>query len=355
MARLTQPRRRRTTRDIEDLPNLFDSVEIDMTRHDIAGQVIDRERARQRVRTSADASDQSIEISTEALKRPEAIRFMSFGSGSSGNCAYIGTKRAGLLIDAGVDGKFVEKSLKDNGIDPASIAGILLTHDHSDHVRFAYQLLRSNRHFLLYCTPRSLSGLLRRHSISRRIKDYHKPIYKEIPFEAAGFSITAFETSHDGSDNMGFAINRGKHHFVVATDTGVITERADYYMQQANYIMLESNYDRRMLMNGRYPEYLKARVAGDHGHLDNVDAAAYVRGLLDGFSDGAIPALTHVFLCHLSEENNTPEIALREMRRAVEETGRTVGDASGSPVSRAASIQIAALPRFALSPLYIFR
>lgn len=352
MAKLTQPRKRRTTRPIEDLPNLFDSVEIDMTRPDIAGNVL--ERAERQRHVSESANDQALEINSEALKRPEAIRFLSFGSGSSGNCCYIGTSRGGILIDAGVDNKKVEKDLKDNGIDMATIAGIILTHDHSDHVRFAYSLLRANKHLRLFCTPRALNGLLRRHSISRRIKDYHKAIYKEIPFEAGGLTITAFETSHDGSDNMGFSIERDNHKFVIVTDTGYITERADFYLRRARYAVIETDYDLNMLhANPTYPEYLKARIAGPSGHMDNADTASYLANIL---SDTENPTpLRHIFLCHLSELNNTPEIAMRAVRKALEEIGLNVGDATGSPVAISSDIQLAVLPRFAPSPLYIFR
>ena len=349
MSKQPTSRKRRTVRPIEDLPGLFDAIDIDMTRHDIAGEIIEEHRRH----VSARAADQNIDISPEALKRPEALRFISLGSGSSGNCAYIGTSRGGLLIDAGVDNKTVLERLKTNGIDVSTIAGILLTHDHSDHVRYAYALLRANRHMSLFCTPRTLNGLLRRHSISRRINDYHKAIYKEFPFEAGGMTVTAFETSHDGSDNVGFAIDRGEHHFVITTDTGYITERADYYMRRANYIMLESNYDLRMLMQGRYPEYLKARIIGQRGHMDNTESAAYIGRLLSEAGSGNM--LSHIFLCHLSNDNNTPDIALSTMRAAIEGAGLTVGDASGSPVALAASVQLMALPRYDASPLFTFR
>ena len=231
--------------------------------------------------------------------------FVSFGSGSSGNCAYIGTRSQGLLIDAGVAPETVKKLMADNGLDYNSIRGILLTHDHGDHMRYAYKLLRKQTHMMLYTTPKALNGLLRRHSISSRIKDYHHPIYKEHLYRIGDFEVTAFETSHDGTDNMGFFIQFGPHHkFAVVTDTGFVTERADHYMRQARYIMLESNYDAGMLKHGPYTEILKSRISSASGHLDNADAAGYLARIYT-------PQLTHVFLCHLSNDNNTPELALR--------------------------------------------
>lgn len=342
-------RKRRLTRQMEDLPGLFDSIEIDMTRGDIAGDVL---AAHSRPGTSS-APDNSLELDPATLHRPEELRFISFGSGSSGNCAYIGTARQGLLIDAGVDSKTVESRLRDNGIDISTIAGILLTHDHSDHVRYAYPLLRAHKHLQLFCTPRTINGLLRRHSVSRRIQDYHKPIYKEFPFPVAGFTVTAFETSHDGSDNMGFAIDRGTCHFVVATDTGHITERADHYIRLSTHLMLETNYDLEMLRKGRYPEYLKARIEGPRGHMDNAESARYVASLVS--EGGRKGALTHIFLCHLSDDNNRPEIALATVRNALRDAGLNVGDASGSVTARSADIQLTALPRYDASPLFVFR
>ncbi len=340
-------RRRRASRALDEMPNLFDSIDIDFSRDDIAGSIIqEHERKLEEIQAGA---GNSVEIDRAALGRPaQRLRFISFGSGSSGNCAYIGSDKGGVLIDAGVDAKHVDESLKINGIDPKTIAGIILTHDHSDHLRYAYTILRANKHMVLYCTPRCLNGIFRRSSISRRIRDYHRAIYKEIPFEAAGLTITAFETSHDGTDNVGFAIDLGDNHFVITTDTGIITERADYYMRQANYIMLESNYDSQMLADGPYPEYLKARIRGERGHLDNVVAAEYIARIIS-------PRLTHLFLCHLSADNNTPACAIGAMQRAVEATGRSVGEATGSMLTSAVDLQLAALPRFADPPLYTLR
>ncbi len=340
---LQKNKRRRATRPLDDMPNLFDSIDIDFSRDDIAGEIIDKHERQLEQSTSA-----KIEIDPQEIKRSSRLRFISFGSGSSGNCAFVGSERGGVLIDAGVDTDHLMTSLKANGIDPKSIAGIILTHDHSDHLRYAYNILRSNRHMVLYCTSRCLNGIFRRSSISRRIRDYHKAIYKEIPFEVGDLTITAFETSHDGTDNVGFAIDLDDNHFVITTDTGVITERADHYMRQANYIMLESNYDAEMLANGPYPDYLKARICGERGHLDNADSAQYIAKIIS-------PQLTHLFLCHLSNDNNTPAKALDTMRAAIEATGRTVGGATGSMLTAGVDLQLTALPRFDDSPLYILR
>lgn len=274
----------------------------------------------------------------------DRLNFISFGSGSSGNCAYVGDGEQGILIDAGVDSDIVIDELRRHGIKMDSIKGIVLTHDHSDHVRYVYKLIRKRFHISVYCTPKTLGGILRRHNISNRIKDYHKPIYKEHPFTIGNFSLTAFEVMHDGTDNAGFLITRGSHNLVVATDLGCISERADYYMRKANYLMIEANYDEAMLAAGNYPEYLKGRIRSTIGHLDNVVTAQYLREIYS-------PNLRHIFLCHLSKDNNTPEIALREVEQALTAAGATVGDGSNSPYARMASVQLMALPRYDSTPL----
>lgn len=292
---------------------------------------------------------EGVELDRGLLQQADAIMFMSFGSGSSGNCSYIGDSEGGFLIDAGVEYDLVRDGLKANGLSFHHIKGICLTHDHSDHVRFVYTIVRKYPHIGVYCTPKALSGLLRRHSISRRIKDYHHPIYKEFAFSIGNFEITAFEVSHDGTDNSGYFITHGDHRFAVATDLGCITPRVDHYMRQARYIMIEANYDAEMLRVGPYPMFLKARIMKSTGHLDNVDAGRFLAEI-------ATPQLTHVFLCHLSKDNNTPEKALGAVATALLGGGvASIGDGSGSLESRNAALQLVALPRYDVSPLYSLR
>ena len=276
------------------------------------------------------------------------IDFMSLGSGSSGNCCYIGTAAGGLLIDAGVRADVVEESLMKAGLSIDNVKGILLTHDHADHIKYVYTLLRTYRHIRLFCTNRVLNGLLRRHSISKRVKEYHTPIFKEIPFKVTDFEITAFEVPHDGSDNMGFHLEANGRRFVMATDLGAVTDRARYYMSRANYLMIEANYDLQMLRMGRYPEYLKARIQTTHGHLDNVDTAAFVAEIMN-------PGLEYVFLCHLSADNNTPAKAVGTVEGTLVKAGYKVGDASGSLQDRASDVHLMALPRYEPSRRFVFR
>lgn len=293
----------------------------------------------------SDTSDISVPVATT---EQDKIMFISFGSGSSGNCAYIGDADGGFLIDAGVDIEKVVAELKKHNIAMSAIHGICLTHDHRDHTHYAYTFARKHRHIPIYCTPRALNGLLRRHNTSRRIKDYHRPIYKEIPFTIGNFTITAFEVMHDGTDNAGFHITHKAGTFAVATDLGCISERADFYLRQANFLMLEANYDARMLADGPYPEYLKSRIADANGHLDNAITARFI-------AESYSPDLKYVFLCHLSNENNTPEKALATVTETLTAQNITIGAGCDTPADREAMLQLIALPRFDSSMLYTLR
>ena len=208
--------------------------------------------------------------------------------------------------------------------------------------------MRNNRHMKVYCTNRVLNAILRRHDISKRIKDYHIPIFKEIPFKAGDLEITAFEVPHDGQDNMGFSISFGERNFVIATDMGEVWPRARHYMSLADYLMIESNYDLWMLRNGRYPEFLKARIQTIRGHMDNEATAAFLKEIYSS-------RLKHIFLCHLSKDNNTPEIALDKVRASLEAAGVKVGSGMETLEDRQADVQLTALPRYEASRLFVFR
>ncbi len=284
----------------------------------------------------------------EEENRDNRLFYVSFGSGSSGNSCYVGTAKGGIIIDAGLKADEIERKLLENGIPMSNVKGLFLTHDHSDHVRYSYNLLRNHRHIRLFCTLRVLNGLLRRHSISKRIKEYHEPIFKEIPKKVLDMEITAFDVPHDGSDNMGFSIEFGEKRFVLATDLGAVTERARYYMSRANYLVIEANYDPDMLRLGRYPEYLKARIMTERGHMQNEATAQFLKEIIN-------PELKYIFLCHLSQDNNTPAKALKAVREALEATGRRVGNAEETLSDREADVQLMTLPRFDSSRWFVFR
>jgi phosphoribosyl 1,2-cyclic phosphodiesterase len=301
------------------------------------------------VQVKHQASTSSNPFSKVEVDEPQPpLCFISFGSGSSGNCSYVGTTEQGVLIDAGIDVDKVFDTLAANGIKPEMVKGICLTHDHADHIRFAYKIARKYKHLRLYCTRRVLDGILRRHNVSRRIKDIHEAIFKEIPFKLAGLEITAFEVPHDGTDNAGFSIEYGDKHFVIATDIGHVSERAYHYMTRANYLVIESNYDAHMLDVGKYPEYLKNRIRSANGHLNNADTARF---LADNFTEN----LKYIFLCHLSADNNKPDIACQCVQDALAEKNITVGKGEGSFDDKTKQVQLVALPRYDCSRWFVFR
>lgn len=333
-------RRRRTIRPLEQLPSLF--AEEELTDAESFGQTSPPQKI---VRNAGLSSDDDIDALPDEFRSPRhRLRFISFGSGSSGNCSYIGTPHSGLLVDAGVDNKFVMAELARNGISPDTIHGILLTHDHGDHVRYVYALVRRNPSWRIFATPRTIEGILRRHNISRRISDYHSPIFKEHEYLFDDIKVIPFETSHDGADNVGFCFRMGSTSFVIATDTGYITPRADFYLRTATAIMIEANYDLDMLINGKYREHLKARIRSDIGHMDNTDTAAYIAKIYR-------PELSHVLLCHLSLDNNSPEIAMATVSAALHSIG--IGHASSSANILPGTVFLAPLPRYRSSELFV--
>lgn len=231
------------------------------------------------------------------------LRFISLASGSSGNCYYIGNKEFGILIDAGIGVRTIKKTLKENDIPFENIVALFITHDHADHIKSAGVL--GEKYFVpVYSTEDIHNGMNRNYSMTEKIYNSKRIIQKHQPFQLRDFIITPFEVPHDGTDNVGYSIEYKGKKFVFATDLGHIPEHVAQYLEEANYLVLEANYDCEMLKNGRYTPYLKERVSGSHGHMSNKEAAEY---LANRYND----KLQYVFLCHLSQDNNHPELAYK--------------------------------------------
>lgn len=342
--------RKKTTVNISRLqPGLFDSLDDLIEPQTGQFDFIPPEKIEAIARAHRPAPAPAID-DMAPLEPTDRMFFMSFGSGSSGNCSYVGDRRSGFLIDAGIDAKRVMTDLRDNGIMPEQVKGIILTHDHHDHISQAYALLRNYRHMKLYCTPRTLNGLLRRRNVPRRIKDYHVPVYKEFPFTLGTFTVTPFEVHHDGADNVGFFIEHGLSTLAVATDLGYISDRVDFYLRQAHSVVLESNYDFDMLRSGNYPEHLKARILAANGHLDNREGAAFMASIHTS-------ALHNIFLCHLSHDNNTPALAVEAYTEAfaplgIREFAATALPADHDVTGPGPHLAVIPLPRYERTPLY---
>ncbi|MBQ4276793.1 MAG: MBL fold metallo-hydrolase [Bacteroidaceae bacterium] len=246
------------------------------------------------------------------------IKFLSIGSGSSGNCYYLENDEAAILIDTGVGIRRLKRSMKEYGISPSKLKGILITHDHADHVKAAGHV--SHEYALpVYATQLVHQGICRNYHSPKKIEsDKIVFIEKDLPFTLAGFQITAFTLPHDSSENVGYCIEYGGQTFTIMTDVGAVTQNVLDYIGRSNYLVIEANYDEEMLRGGKYPKVLQDRIMSGTGHLSNHQAA-------QALSDTFHPDLRHVWLCHLSEENNHPELA----RKTVEFHLRSFGIIAG--------------------------
>ncbi len=246
------------------------------------------------------------------------LKFKSFGSGSSGNCYYLSNGEDALLIDAGVGIRALKRYFKEAQLKFDNVRGVLITHDHADHIKAVAHLANDYR-IPVYTTTKIHEGIRKSYCVTEKIEaEYVKLLEKEQETEIGCFSVCSFEVPHDGTDNVGYRIRTEGKTFCVLTDIGHITPTAEQMIKDANYLVLESNYDNSMLEMGPYPAYLKERIGGENGHLCNTDAA---KALAENYHEG----LSHVWLCHLSEENNHPTIVEKCIGAHLYEIGLIVG------------------------------
>lgn len=264
------------------------------------------------------------------------IKFISLASGSSGNCYYIATEHTALLIDAGIGVRTIKKHLKEHNLLLSSVHAVLVTHDHADHIK-SVGCLGEKYYIPVYATKLTHIGISRSYCMTEKLKTAAHTLEKESPIVLGDFSITAFEVPHDGTDNVGYFIEAEGKRFCFVTDIGHITPTVLPYMCKANYLILESNYDEEMLRTGPYPAYLKQRIAGANGHLSNTEAAEFL-------AEHTSEELKYVWLCHLSKDNNHPELAYKTVEWKLKEKGILVGK----------DLQVVALKRNLPSELYEF-
>ena len=272
------------------------------------------------------------------------LRFLSLGSGSSGNCYYLGTEEYAILIDAGLAGRSIKNVLKDNGLVDVPVRALLITHDHTDHIRGA-SMIAALMNCPVYTTKEVHDGMDRNYGLQKKVPPIsRKYLTRDESFvlPTTHFKVTPFSVPHDSHDNVGYYIewNEGGEtiRFCIVTDCGKATDDVHRYVSQAEHLVVESNHDVEMLMNGSYPNYLKLRVRGEGGHLSNEECAQLLR---DTWHEG----IQHVFLCHLAADNNTPDLAYKTAARALTEVGATVGYEG---------VTLAALPRTNPSQVYCF-
>lgn len=239
------------------------------------------------------------------------LHFCSLSSGSSGNCYYIGNEFHGILIDAGISATSIRKFLKSIDISIQTLMGVLITHNHSDHIRGLEVLARKNS-LPVFTTNNVWKSILGPHCEITR--DCIREIPLQQSFHLAGFDIEAFPVCHDAPETIGFHICHEGKKITIVTDLGHICQTSAPYIREANLLVIESNYDEEMLINGSYPYYLKKRIQSDHGHLGNLQTSVF---LSESFSD----RLSHVCLAHLSKNNNTPDKALAAFHKTFSEKG----------------------------------
>ncbi|MBK6345859.1 MAG: MBL fold metallo-hydrolase [Bacteroidales bacterium] len=266
---------------------------------------------------------------------PVQLQFCSLSSGSSGNCYFVGSSSEGLLVDAGISARRIRKTLEEIGVGLPLIRGILITHDHIDHIQALTILTRKHR-IPVYCTEGTWKGILRNRTTFDLDSTLHVQVNPGEAFQLAGFTIDAFPVSHDAHDSVGYHIANSTRSITIATDLGHIGDHAARYLKKADVMVIESNYDEEMLLNGRYPEQLKQRVHSDMGHMCNTHTADFV-------SDHYHPGISHILLCHLSAENNTPGTALSTLSKTFENKGKQLHPET----------IVRALPRGSRSELFI--
>lgn len=251
------------------------------------------------------------------------LHFVSFGSGSSGNCSLLYTESEAIVIDAGVGIRSLKKHLKSYGLSLQQAIGILVTHDHADHVR-SVGCLSADYNLPVFTTHGVHEGIGKNWSVRKKIMPGLKRIIeKNVPFQLGSFNITAFGVPHDSTDNVGYVIEHDGIIFVIMTDIGHLTDEMKEIIGRANYLVIEADYEQQMLETGPYPQHLKDRIAGPYGHQSNKECAI-------ALAENATPNLRHVWLCHLSDENNHPDLALKNVKQLLRDRGIVAGNDPGA-------------------------
>ena len=249
-----------------------------------------------------------------------SVRFKSFSSGSCGNCYFLGLEEDGVwtdavLVDAGVSLRAVKRELLNEHIPLSCIKAMLVTHDHFDHIRSLGSYCKYLK-LPVWATPELLTAMSYHSYTLEHLAAVRCPLERDVWNDIIPGVLSAryFVVPHDASQTVGYGIRLAGLNFVIMTDLGRMTAEALSFASHAHVVVVESNYDREMLMNGSYPYELKMRISQGNGHLSNDECADAVRRFYH-------KDLTHLFLCHLSENNNTPELAIKATSDALADIG----------------------------------
>ncbi|MCR5050291.1 MAG: MBL fold metallo-hydrolase [Paludibacteraceae bacterium] len=243
----------------------------------------------------------------------DGLIFRSFASGSSGNCYYLGTRRQGILIDAGISARQIQKCLREMGLDFKNIMGVLVTHDHADHIR-AVGTLGERVKLPIYTTAEIHEGIDRNYGVREKLRTSRRYFDRGQEWELFGMRINTFHVEHDSTDCLGYVIDFKDQRFVIITDCGSTSDEMEKYIRTANHLVIEANHDEHMLLNGPYPTYLKQRILSPRGHQSNDTCGEMIaRNWHEG--------LRNIWLCHLSLENNDPAVAFDTVSEHLENIG----------------------------------
>lgn len=241
------------------------------------------------------------------------MRLCSIASGSSGNCVYVGSDATHLLVDVGISGKRTENGLKELGLTGRDIDGILITHEHADHISGLGVLARKYE-IPIYATAGTIQAL----KTCSGLGDLDFSLFHEVAEDGKltikDLTINPMHISHDAAQPVGYRISFGNKRVAVCTDLGVYNDYTVECLKGMDALLLEANHDVNMLQVGPYPYYLKQRILGEKGHLSNENSGRLLCRILH---DG----LQTILLGHLSKENNLPELAYESVRMEI-----TMGD-----------------------------
>jgi len=248
------------------------------------------------------------------------MRFCPIASGSSGNCIYIGSDTTHLLVDAGISGKKTYEGLATLDLTMDNIDGILITHEHSDHIK-GLGVLARRFGVPIYATPRTRDYIISSGDVGEIPSELFVDVSPDNKFMIKDISVNPIHISHDAADPVGYRFSYGTTKAAVVTDLGCYNDYIVNSLIGLDVLMLEANHDINMLQVGPYPYYLKKRILSDHGHLSNEAAGQLLSKILHD-------DIKQIYLGHLSKENNIPELAYEavKMEVTVSETPYNGGD-----------------------------
>ncbi len=227
------------------------------------------------------------------LHRSMALFTASLNSGSNGNCYYIGNENEAILVDAGISCRETERRMARIGLSMQKVKALFISHEHTDHIA-GVRVLSKKYKLPVYITSDTLF-----HSRLPLDESFVRPFKAYEDIRIGNLAVVPFPKQHDASEPHSFIVRGGGVTVGVLTDIGEGCEHVIDNFRQCHAVYLETNYDEKMLMEGNYPHYLKKRISGSHGHLSNAQALELFTGHRPEF-------MTHVFLSHLSKDNNSP-------------------------------------------------